>query len=1211
MKKITSLLLSTFVCVISIAQQDSIQARIVLIGDAGQLTKGKQPVISSVRKNIKLDKKTAVLYLGDNLYTYGLPDIQHPSFKDARAILDSQVSIAEGTQAQVYIIPGNHDWGRNGPNGYEAVLRQQYYIELLSNKYVHFFPGDGCPGPIEVEVSSEVVMILIDSQWWIHPYDKPGIESDCPYKSKTEVLNQLEDLLVKNSRKLVILATHHPFKSYGIHGGFFTLKQHLFPLTDIRPNLYVPVPILGTIYPIARGVFGTPQDLKHPLYANMITQIQKVVKSHPNVIFVAGHEHTQQLIKDSSYYYIVSGAGSKKTRVSKGKNLKHRSDSTGYAVLEISKNKNVNVRFYNVQGEVTNKAFDQNLFNFSRPPEKVFEDTIPIVAVQVSNDSVVVKANENYAKAKNVKRFLNGENYRAEWATPVKLPVFTLKKRGYTIQSIGGGKQTRSLRLKDKSGREWVLRTIDKELDKLLPEGFQGTFAQDYLHDFVSTAHPYSPVIVPGLAKAAKVLVANPTIYFVPNENDFGVYKSLFANKVCLLEEYEPIQKDQNTRSTAKVLNRMEEDNEHHVDQEAVLRARLLDFLIADWDRHFDQWRFLVNDTGKGKLYYPIPRDRDQAFSFSDGVLLSLITKNKMPFLRGFRNETPDIKWLAYWARDFDRLFMNNLEKEDWEKAIKQFQANMTDNVIHTAVSKLPPEIYAIKGQLFEQKLKHRRDVMLRDVMKYYNFLSKYVNIVGSNKQEYFKVSKVGKQVQVRVYKKKEMDTLSIMYDRKFDDDVTKEIRLYGLNENDYFDIDANATSDIKIRIIGGRGNDTFNVKGDVKAFVYDFQTEENSVIKGDKVQRRFTSDPVIQEYSPVGFQYDRYTFPNLNLGYNPEDGVLVGVGFTRKTYRFQKQPFATRQKLSSLFAINRGSYQLQYNGQFNRAIGTTDILVNAQLVNPVLNNFYGLGNNSENNVNLDKTYYRVRYNYAQAEVLLGKRPNDVLTYGAGPQFYYYWNNLSDNKNRILSRPSDIGLDSAEVYSTKSYAGLKVMAIVNNLNSELNPTRGVYWLTQFSALGGLNKSSRSLVAFTTDMTLYSSLTEPAKFMSVLRIGGGHIFSKDFEYFQALNLGQNNFLRGFRKNRFAGSGIFYGSLELRHKLFQSRSYVFPGAVGIIAFNDVGRVWLRGEESNRWHDSYGGGLYYAAYNTVLISTTIAFSEEEKLFNFTLGAKFNLTF
>src|SRR5690349_974442 len=113
MKKVTSLLLSILVCTISIAQQDSIQARIVLIGDAGQLTKGKQPVISSVKKNIKLDKKTAVLYLGDNLYTYGLPDIQHPSFNDARAILDSQVSIAEGTQAQVYIIPGNHDWSRN------------------------------------------------------------------------------------------------------------------------------------------------------------------------------------------------------------------------------------------------------------------------------------------------------------------------------------------------------------------------------------------------------------------------------------------------------------------------------------------------------------------------------------------------------------------------------------------------------------------------------------------------------------------------------------------------------------------------------------------------------------------------------------------------------------------------------------------------------------------------------------------------------------------------------------------------------------------------------------------------------------------------------------------------------------------------------------------------------------------------------------------
>ena len=183
--------------------------------------------------------------------------------------------------------------------------------------------------------------------------------------------------------------------------------------------------------------------------------------------------------------------------------------------------------------------------------------------------------------------------------------------------------------------------------------------------------------------------------------------------------------------------------------------------------------------------------------------------------------------------------------------------------------------------------------------------------------------------------------------------------------------------------------------------------------------------------------------------------------------------------------------------------------------------------------------------------------------------------------------------------------------MINNLNSELLPTRGILWNTDFSTLFGVNKQSKNLIRFTSDLTLYSSLNYRSKFISVLRLGGGRIFSKNYEYFQALNIGANNYLRGFRKNRFSGSGLAYGSLELRKKIFSSNSYILPGDIGVIGFNDLGKVWTKNDTSKKWHYSYGGGLYFAAYNLALISATIAFSEEEKLFNFTIGTKFNITF
>jgi hemolysin activation/secretion protein len=130
-------------------------------------------------------------------------------------------------------------------------------------------------------------------------------------------------------------------------------------------------------------------------------------------------------------------------------------------------------------------------------------------------------------------------------------------------------------------------------------------------------------------------------------------------------------------------------------------------------------------------------------------------------------------------------------------------------------------------------------------------------------------------------------------------------------------------------------------------------------------------------------------------------------------------------------------------------------------------------------------------------------------------------------------------------------------------------------------------------------------------VSVIKIGGGRIYSKDFEYFQALSLGQNNFLRGFRKNRFSGSGLAYGSFELRVKLFESKSYIIPGSFGLVAYEEAGRVWTRNVDSKKWHNSFGGGLYFSPYNMVIVSATVGFSDEESLLNFSIGTRFNITF
>ncbi len=88
-------------------------------------------------------------------------------------------------------------------------------------------------------------------------------------------------------------------------------------------------------------------------------------------------------------------------------------------------------------------------------------------------------------------------------------------------------------------------------------------------------------------------------------------------------------------------------------------------------------------------------------------------------------------------------------------------------------------------------------------------------------------------------------------------------------------------------------------------------------------------------------------------------------------------------------------------------------------------------------------------------------------------------------------------------------------------------------------------------------------------------------------------------------------MLYSDMEVRIKLFTSESYLLPGDVGLVSFYDMGRVWLKNEKSKKWHQSFGGGLYYAPFNLAIISATVGISDEDALFNFSLGTRFNLTF
>ncbi|GAB2578545.1 BamA/TamA family outer membrane protein [Spirosoma areae] len=1195
---------------------DSVRHRVILIGDAGRLFHGKNPVVDAVRARYDFDNpRTTLLYLGDNVYPRGLSDESSPDHDSLAAILRYQAGPGLGKQSQVLFIPGNHDWAQGRSDGWERIKQQGQWIDGLNAPNIRLLPADGCPGPEEIHLTNKLVLVIVDSQWWLHTQRKPGESagSDCACRNDDELITRLADIAFRNKDKGIILATHHPFRSYGIHGGYYKLKQHIFPTTDFASWAYLPLPVIGSLYPLVRGVFGNIQDLPHPRYRQMFRAVEKAVSTAPNVVFVSGHDHAVQHIADGSRNYIVSGAGINRERVNKnGKLAAFVSPEWGYVILDELVDGRLIATFYTVD-EAANATEAHRAALFTIPANLVSSggDSVRITVQRPTfPDSVRVAIAPAYDSVGRLHRWLFGTNYRTEWATPVALPVFDLTrtKGGFTILQRGGGQQTKSLRLEDASGREWVLRSIQKDPANALPVPLRETIAKEVLQDEVSAGYPYAPMVVTTLALAAGVPHANPLLFYVPDDPALGIYQADFGHSVCLLEERSP--GDAKSISTAKVLDALEDDNDNQVDQRAVLRARMLDLLIGDWDRHEDQWRWGSRKTERGKAFYPIPRDRDQVFFRAGGLFPAIAALPWLqPKFQGFTPKLANVNGFMFNARHVDRLFLQGLDVQDWTKEITNLRESLTDEVLQRAIDQLPDTIRQESGNRILETLKIRRGWLLKKGLGYYRFLAKAVDIPGSNKTELFRIEhRNGERVAVSVFKiAKDGSVAQRVYNRVFDASVTNEIRLYGQKGNDKFEVSGTESANITVRLVGGKGADVFTVDGNPgRPVIYDLSTEANELPAPHRANLQLSTDKAVNQYDPHAFVYDKLT-PLATAGYNLDDGLLLGTGVQWIKQGFRKAPYAAMNRLMIRQALATYALSIKYDGIFTDLIGRNDLWINASIKAPDnVTNFFGPGNETDYEKERGIRYYRTRYNLINLAALLKRTVGGHMEVSAGPVFQHFRLSQDGNNGRFIETYLTQLPKQEQFLRRESYAGLQVGVALDNRNNPVQPSRGLYWNTTVLGLQGFGEQRNQLTQLHSEMAVYASFSQLPRFVIVNRIGGGLTYGNP-AFYQLLYLGGQDNLRGFRTYRFAGNHLFYYNLEVRLKLFDFRSFLFPGSVGLLAFNDIGRVWLNDEPSQRWHDGYGGGLYAMPASLLVVAASVGFSEEGALPYISLGFRF----
>lgn len=817
--------------------------------------------------------------------------------------------------------------------------------------------------------------------------------------------------------------------------------------------------------------------------------------------------------------------------------------------------------------------------------------------------TTVMPASTNYHKGKFYK-FLWGEHYRKDWHQPVSFPNGSLDTLvgGLVPYQTGGGRQSKSLRLRDKDEHEYVLRSIDKSFGKALPEIALGTFLETIANDQVTIAHPYAAMVVAPLAEAAKIYHTNPALYFIPKQAALKQFNDTSGNTLYLFEQ----RPDENWStapnfgnsekivSTEKMLEKILKDNDNSVDQKAFVKARLFDMWIGDWGRHEDQWRWATFKDGKKTNYVPIPRDRDNAFTKFDGKLLQMAIKSAhAKHLQTFDYDISNVEKFNFPARNLDRHLLNELNLKDWQDAATELRANLTDAVIDNAVKQIPPEVYPLSGPEIAGKLKSRRDKLNEYANTYFLFINYEVEITGTEDDELFQVKRISStETQINIFKINNDGDVKEKpyYSRTFNNLETKEVRIYGINGKDQYQISGDVSKSIKLRLIGGPGKDKYVDESKIKkngrrTIIYD--DYDNEIKKSGETQLHLSKDNAVHDY-----KYD-YFKPNKNsykpiLFYTNDDRIYVGYSYLFEKQQWRKYPYGMQHYVDVKYSIAQKAVSSTYTGAFAQLIGSWDLKLFANYDAIRWTNFFGLGNETDKTTN-DRDFNRVRSRQFLGKIGIQRVINNKHRINIDPFFQSY--DVVNDTSRFLAKTGS--LQSNQTYHTQNFGGGEIQYIFQTLNDSILPTKGFSFLAAAVYSHNLKKAGKDLGKYASQAEVFIPLSR--KFSLAVKAGGTTLTGTP-EFYQYNIVGTTETLRGHQRDRFYGNSTAYNQNELRW-ITPVRSHLFNGKFGLFGLYDVGRAWLKDETSDMWHTSYGGGFILSPFNRLSVSVSYAISEEDK--------------
>jgi hypothetical protein len=848
---------------------------------------------------------------------------------------------------------------------------------------------------------------------------------------------------------------------------------------------------------------------------------------------------------------------------------------------------------------------------------------IPAERAAAQADSVTVAAGARYG-AGGFRAWLLGSDYRDLWTAPIRVPVLELDTFGGGLTPVerGSGLQTISLRLRASDGREYNFRSVDKDQSGGLHPDFRGTLIGRIAQDQVSSKHPASALIVSRLLDAAGVLHPRPRLFVMPDDPRLGEFRDIFAGMLGTLEVHPDegagdeglFEGASRVAGTDRLIEHLDSTAENRVESREYLRARLVDLLVGDWDRHPGQWRWARYDGGGTRWWSPVPEDRDNALSSYDGLLLD-VARAGAPRLVEFGPEYPDLFGLTENAQELDRRLLSGLGSEVFGATAEELADRITDDVIASAVASTPPDYWALRGEEIAAWLRARRDALPGVARAFHAQLAREVDVHATDERDLARVYRqVDGSVRVELYRAERTASAGggaaardePYFHRELLPAETREVRIYLRGGDDRAVVLGSGAGPIRVRVIGGAGDDVLAdssaARGGVPPAFYDAAGRNTIVASRRTVVDTRAYEPPPRPISGFnenvpgnrdwGTESSRFV-PRAEWRYNL--GPVIGGGPRRIRYGFRRAPYAHSYGARVLYAPMEGRWGLEADADVRRTGSPSHATFRAYATELEVVRFHGYGNRTPGAGS--PTVYRV------PEATIGFEPTYHHHLGDG---VVLWSGLT---GRYTSPEPELDGPASDLRPVGSdpfwRIGGRIGITLDNRDRAAFPSRGVRATMGGSAFAPVGRLPGGFGSAEAVGSIYLPLPLPMEATLALRTGGRQAWG-DFPFQEAAFIGGAGTVRGHPLQRWAGDASVFGGVELRAFLTRF-NFVSRGDLGLIALADAGRVFVDGESPGGWHTGLGGGLWIGILDRARTVSVVAAHGSETALYFAIGMPF----